>query len=111
MTLEGHVPTVGRLLYWAKQEGGWGNRALPTHPVSSGPGSNPGFVTDLLCGPGQAIFLLCASKSNSDILEFYKNIASRGVIEARGRQEEGRWGTASKGLAEPEHQVPHPEST
>lgn len=102
---------MGRLLCSAKQERGWGNRDIPTHPIPSGPGSNPGFVTDLLCGPGQATFLLCASKSNSDILEFYKNIASGGVIKARERQEEGRWGTASKGLAEPEHQVPHPEST
>ena len=64
---------------------------------------------ELLCDLGQVTFLLCASMSNSDILEFHKNITRRGVTGARERQEEGRRGTAIKELWEFGHQVPNSE--
>lgn len=53
---------------------------------------------------GQVTSLLCASTSDSDILEFYKNITRRGVTGARGRQKEGRWEKPAKG------QIPNPDS-
>lgn len=70
-----------------------GEQGFPTHQMFSsladGQVSNSASVIDLLCDCGQVTFLLCASMSNSDILEFHKHITRRGVTGARKREEEG----------------------
>ena len=101
----------------SSQVGGRRKEQSCPHPPNSlrsrldGKGANPGSVADLLCGLGQVTSLPCASMSNSDILEFYKNTIRSGVTGTRGRQEKGRQDTVIKGLWEFRHPGPHSEST